>query len=59
MKKLIKGNHVVKKLSKYVAAFDYIDKVLIALGAKSGGVSIISFTSIVVHQVELQVQVLL
>ena len=36
-----------KKLSKYVTAFDYIDKVLIALSATSGGVSIISFTSIV------------
>ena len=36
-----------KKLSKYVAAFDYIDKVLIVLGATSGGVSIILFTSIV------------
>ena len=36
-----------KKLSKYVAAFDYIDKVLIVLGATSGGVSIISFTSVV------------
>ena len=36
-----------KKLSKYVTAFDYIDKVLIVLSAISGGVSIISFTSIV------------
>ena len=36
-----------KKLSKYVTAFDYIDKVLIVLSATSGGVSIISFTSIV------------
>ena len=36
-----------KKLSKYVAAFDYIDKILIALSATSGGVSIISFTSVV------------
>ena len=36
-----------KKLNKYVAAFDYIDKVLIFLSAKSGGVSIISFTSVV------------
>ena len=36
-----------KKLSKYVAAFDYIDKVLIVLSATSGGVSIISFTSVV------------
>ena len=35
-----------KKLSKYVAAFDYIDKILIVLSAATGGVSIISFTSI-------------
>ena len=36
-----------KKLNKYVTAFDYIDKVLIVLSATSGGVSIISFTSVV------------
>ena len=36
-----------KKLSKYVAAFDYIDKVLIVLSATSGGVSIISFTTVI------------
>ena len=36
-----------KKLHKYVTAFDYIDKVLIVLSASSGGVSIISFTSII------------
>ena len=36
-----------KKLSKYIAAFDYIDKILIVLSATTGGVSIISFTSIV------------
>ena len=36
-----------KKLSKYAAAFDYIDKVVIVLSATSCGVSIISFTSIV------------
>ena len=35
-----------KKLSKYVAIFDYIDQALIVLSATSGGVSIISFTSI-------------
>ena len=34
-------------LSKYVAAFDYIDQALIVLSATSGGVSIILFTSIV------------
>ena len=36
-----------QKLSKYVAAFDYIDKILIVLSATTGGVSICSFTSIV------------
>ena len=36
-----------KKLSKYVAAFDYIDKILIVLSATTGGVSICSFMSIV------------
>ena len=36
-----------KKLSKYVAAFDYIDKILIVLSATTGGVSICSFRSIV------------
>ena len=39
IKRLIKGNHAVKN--------DYIDKVLFFLSATSGGVSIISFTSIV------------
>ena len=36
-----------KKLSKYVAFFDYIDEALIVLSAPSGEVSIISFTGIV------------
>ena len=36
-----------KILSKYITAFDYIDKILIVLSAKTGGVSIISFTSFV------------
>ena len=36
-----------KKLSKYVTAFDYIDKILIVLSTANGGVSIISFTSLV------------
>ena len=36
-----------KKLSKYVAAFDYIDKVLIVLSATTGGVFICWFTSVV------------
>ena len=36
-----------KKLSKYVAVFDYIDQALIVVSAVCGGVSIILFTSIV------------
>ena len=36
-----------KKLSKYIAAFDYIDKTLIVLPTTSGGVSIISFASFI------------
>ena len=36
-----------KKLNKYVTTFDYIDKILIVLSATIGGVSVISFTSIV------------
>ena len=44
-----------KKLSKYIGAFDYIDYfiiltvliILIVLSATSGGISIISFTSII------------
>ena len=36
-----------KKLSKYVTTFDYIDKILIVLSATTGGVSIISSTSVI------------
>ena len=36
-----------KKMSKYVTIFDYLDKILIILSATSGGVLIISFTSII------------
>ena len=36
-----------KKLNKYVTIFDYIDKILIILSATTGGISIISFTSII------------
>ena len=36
-----------KKLSKYVTAFDYIDKILIVLSTTNGGVSVISFTRVV------------
>ena len=36
-----------QKLNKYVTTFDYIDKILIVLSATTGGVSIISFKSII------------
>ena len=43
IKRLIKS----KKLSKYVTAFGYIDKILIVLSATSSGVCIISSASVV------------
>ena len=36
-----------KKLSTYTAAFDYIDKTLVIISAKSGGVCIIFSVSVV------------
>ena len=36
-----------KKLNTYVTIFDFIDKILIVLSATIGGISIISFTSII------------
>ena len=35
-----------QKWNKYVTTFDYIDKILIVLSATTGGVSLISFTSV-------------
>ena len=35
-----------KKLSKYVSAFDYIDKIFIVLSATAGGVCIISHATV-------------
>ena len=37
----------IKKLEKYITIFNYLDKILIILSATSGGVSIISFTTLV------------
>ena len=39
------------KLSKYVSAFDYIDKILIVLSATAGGACIISHAAVVVAPV--------
>ena len=42
-----------KILSKYIAAFDYIDKTLIVLSTTRGGISIISFASVIGVPVEI------
>ena len=42
-----------KKLNKCVTIFDYIDKILIILSVTTGGVSIISFTSVTGAPVEI------
>ena len=47
-----------KKITKYVAAFDYIDKVLIILSATSGGIFVFS-VSVVGAPVGIAGQVLL
>ena len=36
-----------KKLSKYIAAFYYIDKILVVLNATTGGVCIVSHATVV------------
>ena len=36
-----------KRLSKYIASFDYFDNSLIVLSAKSGGISIASFATLI------------
>ena len=36
-----------KKLNKYIAAFDYINTILIVLSATSAGISIISFINVI------------
>ena len=41
------------KLSKYIPAFDYINKILIVLSATSGEISIASFASIIGMPVEI------
>ena len=35
-----------KRLSKYIASFDYFDKSLIVLSATSGGITIASFVTV-------------
>ena len=48
-----------KKLSKYVAVFDYIEKVLIVLVQQGQGYLFVRLQVLLVHQLEWQVQALL
>ena len=41
------GKLCSKTLSKYVTAFDYIDKILIVISATTGGVCIVSHATVV------------
>ena len=36
-----------QKFKKYITAFDYMDKILVVLSATTGGVSIMSFSSVI------------
>ena len=38
---------IIKKISKYIAAFDYADKVFITLSASFGALSIASYATVV------------
>ena len=48
-----------KRLSKYIASFDYFDKSLIVLSVTTGSISIASFATVIGVPVGLQVQVLI
>ena len=37
---------IIKKLNKYIASFDYIDKIFIALSASFGMLSVASYASV-------------
>ena len=49
---------ISKKLNKDIAVSDYFDKTLILFSVTSGGISIISFTSVIAVFAEIVVQVL-
>ena len=47
MQRLKKRELMSKRLSKYIASFDYFDKSLIALSVTTGSISIASFATII------------
>ena len=46
---------IIKKLNKYLVSFDYLHKILIALSASFGTLSIVPYASVVGNQQVLQV----
>ena len=46
-----KRDIISKRISKYIASFDYFDQSLIALSATSGGISIALFATVIVTPV--------
>ena len=42
-----------KRLSKYIASFDYFDNFLIVISATSSGVSIASFATLICAPIEI------
>ena len=48
-----------KRLSKYIASFDYFNKFLIVLSATSGSISIASFATVIGTPVRIIVKTLL
>ena len=49
--KIKKRDLISKRISKYIASFDYFDQSLIALSATSGGISIALFATVIVTPV--------
>ena len=47
MTEICKGKTMSNTISKYIVAFDYFDKTLLASSATSGAVSIASFATVI------------
>ena len=49
--RLEKENKMSKRVSKYIASFDYFNESLIVLSTTSGSISIVSFATVIVAPV--------
>ena len=56
MAEIRKRETMKKTLSKYIAVFDYLDNILLALSATSGGVTIASFATVIGATVEITIK---